>query len=1002
MKAWQEVRDLITKRNVEALADRVIGLSDDERAEVGRRMPDLLNEIRETATQKARKEMPGGDAAGADDWLVRANVRWSVRDAIERYAELLQIAGGGTTSGPAQAAAWLTRREFNPRGTWWRHLHELVRVLTARPADWQADVARRLCGRIRRAEDRVVPLALAMLRATGAEPPEHDPLVVAWLSADPVNDDPLADALLPRIFEAEGAGRALREERLTPSPSRRLALIGRWIADGRMSREEVLDGCVRRFLRGGDATDLRFFVRLHTLIDPTPQEAAKRTRDYLRLLASSPGKVAELALAQVRRTGFPDPADAAEAIDALTFRAEAKLVRAGLSLLDERVRRSPEHAADLVPALVTAFAHDSADVQEHAVRLAVKHAAAFAPAADPIAEAVPQLRPELGAQVAAVFGGDASPQVAPEPFVPSALPARSAPGPFPPPTVQMNDRYLHGWVQSEQWLAAFVEQAGRDRAALRQSLIPVFETSHPHLYGSERWLDTHYWIAALAKEVISPGTDPGVPDPEPVDPWEGSSFQVHVAALPDDEPAEDPDDTLEPGQASTDAGDGEEAEKEPARAFGDLPEPVREEIFRQIAEIGVSAERVAAMRDGLPGPPPDPDEPRFSVFIAYCGNSPLFGERQEPDPAVEFRRRHRLPQPRQVSPPHMFLLHRLCEIYVALRQDALPPVLLATPTLLTGHLDPDVLVDRLETCANAGVEPLPADFQQALLRLPRGTHPEAAERASRIGSRAAASAAAWLAGGGMADPETGVKWAYIEGATEYLFEEREPEYGEQIRLRPVLRAEPTGHDLIDELLREPPAYRLDDHGYVMYWWPAILPSHREVIAVNYLPHLLYTWHHPGVYPAYLAALADADGPVVDATALILAYFLADRPTDGVPLLLRMAARGDLPVAALGRQLAFLVRRTWIKIRPVLASLTEAAHAGAHEHVWEVLRTMLPVLLPGEGERPNTTHTEAVAFAADVATWVQARGEIPAVTAFASSGRRSQFVRECVRLRDQLR
>jgi len=357
----------------------------------------------------------------------------------------------------------------------------------------------------------------------------------------------------------------------------------------------------------------------------------------------------------------------------------------------------------------------------------------------------------------------------------------------------------------------------------------------------------------------------------------------------------------------------------------------------------------------------------------------------------------------------MFLLHRLSEIYRALREGTLPPVLLATPTVTTGHLDPGVLVDRLELCAAAGAEPLPADLQQALLRLPRGAHPVAAERAARVGSQAASAVATWLARGGPPDPEAGLKWGYVEGAHEHLFEERDPVHVgqghvEQVRLVPVLRAEPARHPLIDELLREPSKWRWDDHGNVMGWWPSILPSHREVVSVNYLPHLLYQWNQPGVYPPYLEAVADADGPLGDATALILAYFLATGYPGSVPLLLRMTSRGALDAEAIGRQLALLIRRTWFEPRPVLASLREAAHQGAHEQVWEIVRTLLPGLLPSAGERPTVAHTEAVTFAADVAVWVGARGEIPAVSAHAATGRASRgsrFARECARLRDLL-
>ncbi|GAB3904368.1 hypothetical protein GCM10027612_72220 [Microbispora bryophytorum subsp. camponoti] len=74
---------------------------------------------------------------------------------------------------------------------------------------------------------------------------------------------------------------------------------------------------------------------------------------------------------------------------------------------------------------------------------------------------------------------------------------------------------------------------------------------------------------------------------------------------------------------------------------------------------------------------------------------------KEPPEHDEWRRRNRLPHPNRVSPPHDFLLHRYAELAEALRNGTLPPVLLATPTWMSGHLDPDVLIDRLETCAAA-------------------------------------------------------------------------------------------------------------------------------------------------------------------------------------------------------------------------------------------------------------------------------------------------------------
>ncbi|MFI6541207.1 hypothetical protein ACIBHY_52765 [Nonomuraea sp. NPDC050547] len=225
--------------------------------------------------------------------------------------------------------------------------------------------------------------------------------MLAWLRARPSGDDPLLGSLLPRIFEAEGAGRVLREERGEPVPTRWPALLRRLPAEGRVSRAELLDGCLRRFLRGGDEIGLRFFVRLHHLLDPTPQEAGARVRDYLRLLPAAPGAVAELALAQIGYGGAAAAGEVVETIGALTFRPEARLALEGL----RRLERELPHAAEPAPALAAAFGHASYEVQGRAARIALRHAAAFAPGGAAIAEAAPLLPAALGVKVTAVYGG---------------------------------------------------------------------------------------------------------------------------------------------------------------------------------------------------------------------------------------------------------------------------------------------------------------------------------------------------------------------------------------------------------------------------------------------------------------------------------------------------------------------------------------------------------------------------------------------------------------------
>ncbi|MEU6727505.1 hypothetical protein ABZ917_27705 [Nonomuraea wenchangensis] len=913
------LRERVVARDARGLADLVIALSDAERAEAARHLPDLRDELRAVARDAPwHSDLDEGDGAGG-------------------YGELLRIAGAGVLSGPAATAAWLSRREFADP---WPRPEEVARVLAARPAGWQADVAARLARKIRTPDDRDVPLALAVLRATGAAPPEHDPLVTAWLRTGPADDDPLLGPLLPRIFEAEGAGRELRDERLTPAPTPWLSLIGRLLAAGRVSRAELLDGCLRRFLRGGDGVSLRFFVRLHELLDPTPQEAAARTRDYLRLLPVAPGPVAELALAQLRRVGPLEPAETAEAAGALTFRAEAKLALGGLRLVEGETGGTAghPHAAELAAALATAFGHTSYEVQGRAARIALKHAAALAPAGQVLAEAVPLLPEALGVRVAGRFGGEAARQEPPETFTPPPLPAPAAPEPFPEPTLDVWQS-VYTWVDGERWLAAFVRRAATDREGLRRTLAEQFGGVYPQVHPQEAWVDVSDWIGALAREVT---------DPEPV------------------------------------GGAG------PEQAAGGLEQAVGG-LEQTIGELLEAAWSGAVRLLGL--------HPSAGRMDGRMGGSASGWMGGPPAGPVAASTRPSLPPPDEVAPPHLFLLRRLDEIHRALRAGTLPPVLLATPTLTTGHLDPAVLVARLAECAAAGAAPLPADLAQALLRLPRGRHPEAAGQAERIGSPAAATAARWLAEGGLPDPETHVRWSYLDGATDRFFDEHEPaERPYQIRLRPVLRAEPTGLEALDELLGPRARWSWFQSRGMLNWWPSLLPSHREVVAADYLPDLT----HPGVAARWVRDLADADGPAGEAMALVLAFQVARADPEAAALLVRMAARGDLPAEEVGAQVALLLRRTpHYRERPIVGVLADAARQGAYEAVWRLLTRLLPALLPAPGERPRVEHIEAVTLAADVAAWTGARGPIPEVSAYATAGGRSRFARACARLHDQL-
>ncbi|MEV4380672.1 hypothetical protein [Streptosporangium sp. NPDC049644] len=1064
MTFWAEICDLIARNQVTRLADRLVTLTEEERAESAGRLPGLVKELRRAHTERVRAQHP-------DDFEEMAS--WEVGDLLDKLAGALLLTGVGVITGPAAAVAWMTGRDVNRRWAEAPDVAQVCRVAAARPREWRRDVAVRLARRVRRPADRIAPLAVALLRESGAVPPDHGPLVAAWLAAPSVADDPLTPVLLPRVFDADGAGRALRDERLEPRPTRWLATAAR-----ELPREQVLDGCVSRFLRGGEAQDLRFFVRLHTLLDPTPAESAPRLRDYLRLLPSAPGTVAELAAGQVRGAMPLDHADLVEAVDALTFRDEAKLAATGLRWLDRAIRATPEAAADFVTALTTAYAHKSFDVRNRAVELTLKYADLFAEHAEAILDGVRHLPADLGAKLAGRFGGERPVEELIEAKEFPPLPEVPSPERFPEPSISPN--HHERWIGWERWMAAFVSGVAENRTNLRRRLRPHVEQRTQYRRDRNEITDPDEWQAVLAEELVVPGTLPEIPPVGPEKFWDDASHSVSVRPVARGEEIElEPpkrritvvggwrpgryldDDTplrvvfitwtsddgpagavaVEAGRPvpfangrvylygqpsdddqAPDTGPGESDEYEdfddavpdhrerrpvePGVRYDDsvaaMPWHALRGVYERMAELGVNPDRITAMRKGLPVPPPGPDEPLVAVTVGFVPPR-LRSFQPRPLPAPhEWRRRHRLPHPNRLSPPSDFLVNRYAELYGALRAGTLPPVLLATPTWMTGHLDPDVLVGRLETCADAGVEPLRADLTQALLRLPRGSHQAAADRAAKIDSAAARTAAEWLAGPGMPDPECGLRWTHMVDASMVEFGDGEPEHFTAVRLTPVLRAMPTGDELIDEvLLRQPFDWSGEDLGSGIGGWPAMLPSHREVVAVNMLPFVLHSRWYASVTPAELSRLAACDGPASEATAVIIACLLGSGVPGTIPVVLRMAARGDLPAEAIGRQLALLLRRTWLETRPAIAALAELADAGGHHEVWRILRALLPGMLPGEGRRITVTHTELVAFAADVARWTGARGEIPVVGEFARSRRTIRFVHECKRLHAQL-
>ncbi|MFF3439537.1 DUF6493 family protein [Streptosporangium sp. NPDC002721] len=858
VSAWEEIRGLIDRKDAYAVAIRVTGLDEEARGEVAANLPGYLKTLR------GRQE----------SW-----------ERLDEHAEVLRAAGAGVLPGAAAVATWLNRRDFSSR--WsppYGDTRRIMTILAARPAEWRADLARRLVLRLRTAEDRGMELALALLRETGTEVPAHDPVVVGWAGAvaglPAPHRDPLFDVMLPRLFEAQGVGRALQWE---SDPDRSLLRALRTLAatDG-ARRSELLQGCVRRFLLGGSVTELRFFVRLHEALDPTPHEIEPLARDYLRLLPAAPGPVAELALRHLRgldALDVLDPLDLLEGWEAVLFRPERKLVRAGLTWLDQRVRLSPGLAASVAGPLATVLAADSVELQERALTLAIKYAGLMDDEGRGVVrDALGALPPDLGRRAFEVFGGEEPVEAGPrDGFDPPALPRPEAPRRMPEPIDSVADMVSllndsDDWQAWERLLAGFVSLVHRDRAGAAAAFEPLLAGRYEYLYGeadhwdrAQRWQRVDHWLIGAVYSLVGIAPERGI--------W-----------------------------------------------------------------------------------------------------------------------RSRLSNPRYVSPPHLLLLHRAAEIQMAVEQDVVPPLLLATPTLTTGHVEAAELVTRLEVIEAAGAKPLAADLQQALIRLPREPDGEAAERAGRLSSAAGRLVARWLSGTRIADPVVEMGWSHPAPG----HDNSGRNHSGELRPVPSVRAQATGQLLVDRTFATSSG-RGD--GLHLAWWPSMFPSHREVAAAHLSRHLLnHPWYHPTVQTSHLRELARLDGPPGAAVALLLARMLGDPDTpEAVDVLLTMAGRGDLPAAELGRRAAELVEYDQTKLVHLTAALESAARQGAHEEVWTAVAAALPSLLPRAGRRPRHGLAGFVELAATTAAWCGARGVIPEIEAMAARKGSSGLLREARRL-----
>ncbi|MEV7417589.1 DUF6493 family protein [Streptomyces sp. NPDC089919] len=327
------------------------------------------------------------------------------------------------------------------------------------------------------------------------------------------------------------------------------------------------------------------------------------------------------------------------------------------------------------------------------------------------------------------------------------------------------------------------------------------------------------------------------------------------------------------------------------------------------------------------------------------------------------------------------------------------PFLLATPTLASGSLDPQVLVARLAEYARLGVRRAgPADFAQALLRVRRDA--AAVPAAIALGTPEGERLAAWLGAAGRPAAITRRTLSADDGVYGGAPGRVVLDTGERTVLRTGFpqvfrslgRARPAGGRCWDGLPEEETLL-------------AMFPEDRELLAAWVLPVLTScavagARRGTGVLPG----LAAAGGPAGEALHLAVATGLGARHAEdrlqAVDALLTLAARGELDTGRLGADLGALLAEGTVKPGRLADALRTAADTGAHATTWAVLAGLLPTVLTG-GADPRGTG-ELLATAAECVEQCGSDAPLPAgLTETAARPGRSRLATQAARLRDAL-
>ncbi|MEZ0111352.1 hypothetical protein ABH920_005367 [Catenulispora sp. EB89] len=477
------------------------GMSEKERRTFGKPLREFLRTVR------------WGSSPRDEDW----RTFMERRKRAERTVTPAALAVFASASATAKFLRGVQRTDlFDPR-----EADAIRRVLVERSPDWLAELPAALLAEL--APERAYRLVRVVAAVAGVVPEATPAFVRAWGSEynggrndEQLKAEVLADLrlgeLLPLLFDDD------ENDELFQSWSAFRVVAVTAVQRGQVSRAAVLDGSVRRLLRGGRPGAMQDHLVFWNGLEATDDEVVERVSSCISLLSSQSGTVARTFLAALRKVsdaGLLDVELAVEAASIAVTRSEKNVVKTTLSWLDALLVAHPDRAGQLAEAIGTAFGAQGADLQERAVKLAGKHAKKLGEdeRGRLVAEAQVYLAPDLVATLAGLLGvsqdsstegfgfgvgvgvgvgfgagqaGADYPEIAP--YVPRPLlPPIGSPAELAEVVASLMHADPVEAMVFERVLEAVVEFERTDSAGLRVALAPVVE----------RWSSGRVWTPSL-------------------------------------------------------------------------------------------------------------------------------------------------------------------------------------------------------------------------------------------------------------------------------------------------------------------------------------------------------------------------------------------------------------------------------------------------------------------------------------------------------------------------